>query len=336
MSGIDGWILVVGYGSIGRRHYQNLKALDVEDVRLLRGKPRPQSFESPEGAVVYHELDTALADGPAVVVVANPTSLHVLTARAALEVGASVLLEKPVDADLKAARSLLAAESAASGVCSMAYCFRYHPLYRKLHDVIASGKLGRVFHAHTWQGSFLPGWHPWEDYHTSYAALPDMGGGVVRTLDHDLDMLRWTLGQPTEVLASAGPLSGIGTEAEDTADMIFRFPGRVQACAHLCYARQDYSRGMWAVGEAGSVNLDWNAGTLHVTEGNQVVETVTLPDDFDLNSIYVDMARDALDGFAETPSRATAPLADGVAGLEMALGALVSSRDGKVVSLKGA
>lgn len=330
------WILVVGYGSIGRRHFRSLQSLGCDDVRLLRtGEPRPGAFESPPGVKVYHCLADALADGPWLVVVANPTSLHADAAAAALKAGANVLLEKPVAGDMKSAQKILAAQKDSPAAVSMAYCFRYHMLYRQLHDAVKSGRLGRVFHAHTWQASYLPSWHPWEDYHASYAARAELGGGVVRTLDHDLDMIRWVMGQPVEVLASSGAMSGIAVEVEDTADMIFRFAGSAQACAHVSFGRRDYCRGMWVVGEAGSANLDWNAGTLTITTGDEVAEKTSLPGDFELGTIYVDMLRDALAGFAASPPRAAIGLWEGVAALEMALAALASSENGKSVSLKG-
>lgn len=336
MTDASHWILVVGYGSIGRRHFRNLQSLGHDDVRLLRTSgPRPGAFESPPGVKVYHSLADALADGPWLVVVANPTSLHADTAAAALKAGANVLVEKPVAGDMKSARKILAAQKDSPAMVSVAYCFRYHMLYRQLHDAVKGGRLGRVFHAHTWQASYLPSWHPWEDYHASYAARAELGGGVVRTLDHDLDMIRWIMGQPVEVLASAGAMSGIGLEVEDTADMIFRFAGGTQASAHVSFGRRDYCRGMWVVGEAGSANLDWNAGTLTITAGDEVAEKVSLPGDFELGTIYVDMLRDALAGFAASPASPAIPLADGMAALEMALGALASSENGKSVCLKG-
>lgn len=96
----DDWFLVVGYGSTGRRHFQNLLKLGFKDVRLLRsGTGRVGAFESPVDVKVYTELEDALMDRPSVVVVANPTSLHVPIAKAALESGACVFLEKPVSAD---------------------------------------------------------------------------------------------------------------------------------------------------------------------------------------------------------------------------------------------
>ncbi len=178
------WILVVGYGSIGRRHFRSLQSLGHDDVRLLRtSEPRPGAFESPPGVKVYHCLADALADGPSLVVVANPTSLHADAAAAALKAGANVLLEKPVAGDMKAAQKIVAAQKDSPATVSMAYCFRYHMLYRQLYDAVKGGRLGRVFHAHTWQAGDLPSWHPWEDYHASYAARAELGAFDKFTID---------------------------------------------------------------------------------------------------------------------------------------------------------
>jgi predicted dehydrogenase len=332
----DDWFLVVGYGSIGRRHFQNLLKLGFKDVRLLRsGTGRVGAFENPVDVKVYTELEDALMDRPSVVVVANPTSLHVPIAKAALESSACVFLEKPVSADLDSARSLHAVEAETHGVCAIGYCYRYHPLYRQLYDTVKQDRLGRIFHACSWWASYLPYWHPWEDYRSGYAARADLGGGVIGTLDHELDMLRWIVGEPVEVLASAGPISGIGVSVEDTADMIFRLRDKVQANVHLSFGRHDYTRGMWVVGEAGSANLDWNSGMLTISKGKEVDEKIELPQDFDLNSIYIDILRDALEGFYESEPRAVIPLSAGIAALEMAVGALKSSASGRSVKLKG-
>ena len=300
---------------------------------MRSGREPAPGFESPPDSIVYESLENALSDSPSAVIVANPTSLHAPVAIAALQAGACVLLEKPVSADLEEARGLETQVESAVGVCSMAYCFRYHPLYSALAKWVKEDRLGRIFHVHSWQASYLPDWHPWEDYRESYAARTDLGGGVVRTLDHDLDVLRWIAGQPTDVMASTASLSGIGVDVEDTADMIFRFADRKQAHVHVCFGRRDYARGMWVVGEEASATLDWARGTLVATDGKHVIDQITISDDYDLNEMYLDMLKDALDSFALAAPRSAIPLSDGIAALEMATAALESSGSSKAVHL---
>ena len=331
----EGWILVAGFGSIGRRHYRNLRSLGIDDVRLLRSGRRPTpGFETPTGVTAYSSLADALDDKPSVVVVANPTSLHVEVAAKATSAGALVVLEKPVGSDLASALRLLRAIDRTGGVISMAYCFRYHPLYVAMRDVINSGILGRVFHVDAWQANYLPDWHPWEDYRESYAARSDLGGGVVRTLDHELDMLNWLFGKPSAVVASVGSMSGIGVPVDDTADMIFRYEQKMQARVHVSFGRRDYSRGMVVVGEAATARLDWSAGYVQVIRGSEQLLEDRHNAMASLDEMYLDMMKSALDGFGRTPAMAAIPLEDGVLAMRMAESALLSSEQGRTFEIR--
>ena len=53
-----------------------------------------------------------------------------------------------------------------------------------------------MLYAKAWFESYLPSWHPWEDYGLSYAARKDLGGGALRTLDHEIDFLELVPGDP--------------------------------------------------------------------------------------------------------------------------------------------
>ena len=87
--------LVVGLGSIGRRHARNLASLGHEvDVcrQVGAAQPEPLGVDARE----FNRLQAALEAEPDVVIVTNPTSLHVETAGQAIEAGAHVLIEKPI------------------------------------------------------------------------------------------------------------------------------------------------------------------------------------------------------------------------------------------------
>src|SRR6185437_727675 len=101
------WLLIVGYGSIGRRHFQNAQQLGWADVRLLRTpSARAGAFGTPPGTREYGDLDAALADEPFAAIVANPSSLHSTTACRLLRARVPVLLEKPVSATMEGARDV--------------------------------------------------------------------------------------------------------------------------------------------------------------------------------------------------------------------------------------
>ena len=64
---------------------------------------------------------------------------------------------------------------------------------------------------------YLPDWHPYEDYRTSYAARAELGGGVVLTQIHDYDLAWWLFG-PCHGRRNRRALSDLEIDVEDTVD----------------------------------------------------------------------------------------------------------------------
>lgn len=176
--------VVTGFGSIGRRVVRNLRALGVTDVTVYRTGQGTLSTED-EGVTVVDDLDAALSKGPSTVFVVNPTALHVPTALAAARAGSHLLLEKPISHTLDGVEELRRVVAEQGLVCLVGHQFRFHPGLLALRRWLDS--IGPVLHAQAHWGEYLPDWHPWEDYRSSYSAVPALGGGVTLTLCHPLD-----------------------------------------------------------------------------------------------------------------------------------------------------
>ena len=198
--------LIAGLGSIGRRHFRNLIALGETDLVLLRTRKATLPDDELAGYPVETDIHEALQKHkPDAVVVANPTSLHLDVAIPAAEAGCHILLEKPVSHSLDGLNSLQKAAEKSGSKILVGFQFRYHPTLNKARDIIKSGALGQVLTVHAHWGEYLPNWHPWEDYHQSYAARADLGGGVIGTLTHPLDYLRYLLGRDRYALVVQRP-----------------------------------------------------------------------------------------------------------------------------------
>ena len=327
-------VLIVGYGSIGRRHFENAKQLGIRDIHILRSQRESRSgLPSPKDAVIHVGWDEALRNEFDFAVVANPTSLHARTAIILLEAGIPVLLEKPVDACLDTAQRMMLLSEERSVPVSMGYCFRYHPLYLAARRESTAGHLGEIRHVRLWQASYLPHWHPGEDYRKSYAANAGLGGGVVKTLDHELDMLRWLLGDPQSVYCMTSRMPSLGTDVEDTADMIFQYTRGRYASVHVSFARPGYWRGLSIVGARATCSLNWRQGTVAIDDGRNVREVARIPASFKLNSIYVTMLHEAINGFSQPQPCAAVPLGAGIAALRMAEASLRSAKQRREVRL---
>ncbi|MBN2047373.1 MAG: hypothetical protein JW750_05990, partial [Anaerolineaceae bacterium] len=68
--------LIAGFGSIGRRHFRNLRALGQNEIVLLRSRRSTLDDEEVAGYPVEMTIEAALAHRPDALIVANPTALH--------------------------------------------------------------------------------------------------------------------------------------------------------------------------------------------------------------------------------------------------------------------
>src|SRR6202034_1306067 len=120
--------LLVGYGSIGRRHLANLHAAGVSDWAVVHTWQGTLPVERPCPIRIYSDLRDALdKESPAFAVIANPTSLHVPTALACVEAGCDLLLEKPVSHTLAGLDELVAMAAATGVGVLVGFQFRFNP-----------------------------------------------------------------------------------------------------------------------------------------------------------------------------------------------------------------
>jgi len=249
--------LIAGLGSIGRRHFRNLKALGETDIVLLRSHHATLPDDELAGFPVESDLQAALKKHkPEAVIVANPTALHLDIAIPAAKAGCSILMEKPISHKLDRLDELELALKSGDGRLLTGFQFRFHPGLIRTKQLITDGELGRIISAHVHFGEYLPAWHPWEDYRKGYAARADLGGGVVRTQSHALDYLPWLVGNVESVWGFTARLSDLEVDVEDTAKIGLRFENKALGSLHLDYNQQPPSHHFEIIGTLGS--LQWN------------------------------------------------------------------------------
>jgi predicted dehydrogenase len=317
-------VAVVGLGSIGRRHLENLDRLGVADRVVVRRPQRANAaFEPPAGVAVAHSLQEALGARLDAAIICNPTSLHVETALAYLDAGVSVLIEKPIAHRLDDAERLIAAAKRRGACAGMAYAMRYHPAYRLARDAIAEGRLGRTLYAKVWFEAYLPDWHPWEDYRQGYAARRDLGGGALPTLDHELDFLNWCLGQAERAEGRSGRSGALEMDADDWATLSMRYPGEVMAGGTFSLCRRDRSRGFEFIGERATLRFHFETGQLELLRGGERgAQLLWNGAGYDLNDMYLEMLRDFLGALVGRRRQAPVPLEAGLHALRVAEGAI--------------
>jgi predicted dehydrogenase len=316
--------LIAGFGSIGRRHFRNLKELGQHDILFLRSGHSQLPDDELVGHIVEHEFDAALAHEPDAVIVATPTAKHLDIAIPAAEAGCHLLLEKPISHNMDRVPELEAAVAKSGSRVLVGFQLRFHPGLQKAAEILASGELGAPILARAHWGEYLPDWHPYEDYRLSYSARGDLGGGVVLTLCHPFDYLRWLLGEVGSVSAEMQNSGQLEIAVEDRAEVMLNFNSGALGSVHLDYLEKPGSH--WLQIECSNGGLRWDAadGLLRMCRPDDSVQEFPVPAGFERNDLFLAQTRH----FIDVVSGKAAPsctLADGRRALEIALAAHASS-----------
>lgn len=199
-------LVIVGLGSIGKRHKQNLELLGHEIIPSF-GK----------------------ADG---VLICNPTALHLQTALKATRLGLPVFIEKPLSHNLDNLDRL-------KGNILVGYCLRFDESLRKFKKTIPSRGIKSVkIVCQSW----LPDWHPSMNYRQSYSAKKELGGGVLLDLSHEIDYVLWFFGPVKKVSAKLQMAPELNIETEAIAGLQLEFISGIKADIHLSYASHQPAR----------------------------------------------------------------------------------------------
>lgn len=321
--------LIAGFGSIGRRHLRNLIALGEDDILLYRThhSTLPDQDEAARFPVIT-DLDDALSQRPDAVIISNPTALHLDIAIPAAEMGCAILMEKPVSHSMERLDDLHAAVMKGGAPVLVGFQFRYHPTLQMAGRLVSHGAIGSPLSARAHWGEYLPNWHPWEDFRQGYAARPDLGGGVILTLCHPLDYLRWMLGEVESLFALTAKSGGLELPVEDTAEISMRFGGGTIGSVHLNYVQQPAVHVLEIIGSAGTLRWNNADGMLNLYQAEKGEwENYAPPDGFDRNWMFLDEMRDFV-AAARGGSQPACGLEDGIRVLEIALLARRSAEDG--------
>lgn len=325
--------LIAGYGSIGRRHFENLKTLGQRDVLFYRsGKGQFENKEL-DGYVVEMDIDAALRHKPDAVIISNPTALHLDIAIPAAQAGCHILLEKPISHNMDRIAQLREVVAKSGSRVLVGFQFRYHPGLIKIAELLASDELGDPLFGRAHWGEYLPDWHPYEDYRKSYSARDDLGGGVVLTLSHPFDYLNWLLGPVESVSGSTQASRQLEIEVDDQADVILKHSSGALTTVHLDYLQKPPTHTLELVLSKGMLRWDASNALLQIYRSQTSQwKSQNLAEDFERNDLFLDLMRHFID-VVENGKEPACSLDDGIAALQIALAVHESAANGQKLEL---
>ena len=130
--------LVVGCGSIGKRHLRNLQEIGVDRLGAVDSREdRRQEVADALGITnLYASVDEAMADGYDAVVAGVPTAYHMAVARSAIEHNAHVLVEKPLANNDEGVEELLKEAERRKLIFMVGYTYRFWPPLQKVKQLL--------------------------------------------------------------------------------------------------------------------------------------------------------------------------------------------------------
>jgi predicted dehydrogenase len=324
-------ILVIGTGSIGRRHMTNLQALGHEvhaySERLVRGVVHAL----PEQVQAVTSLDHMGAAQFDAAIISNRTDQHITSAMAALEFCNALYIEKPLSANLAGLDYFQNLCADRGSAIELGFMMRYHPNLQWIKNYLQSGLLGEVMHARASVGQWLPDWRPSTDHRQGFGAFYRYGGGVTMELIHELDLVTWLLGEVVDVCAMQRPVAQLEIETEAIAEISMRLANGILAQVHLDYVRPGYGRTLEILCNKGVLTWDYSTSrvVLSSSNGEQTVLHEAL--EFERNSMFLDAMRYFLKRVEQPYLMPAASLKEGIHSLRVALASHQSSRERRFV-----
>jgi predicted dehydrogenase len=271
-------VLIVGLGSIARKHIKALKELYPDTIiYALRHSNSGVNFPQVQNIYNWKELKVK----PDFIIISNPSSEHYLTLKECLTLRVPLFIEKPLFHELNNGLELID-QITQLGIKTYIACFlRFHPVIRYLKRTIEQ-KNKLINEVNIYCGSYLPDWRPGTNFRNSYSASKVMGGGVHLDLIHEIDYVYYLFGKPQKTHKILRSKSTLNIDAVDYANYCLEYKNFAVNII-LNYFRRDPKREIEIVFE--DITLSGDLITSEIKDGKN---NIIFEDDTILHKLYID------------------------------------------------
>ncbi len=281
-------IISIGCGSMGKRHIANILEINpAANIHIIRKTPIHDKFTQSVDACLLRDW-SELQNKMDLAIIANPSEFHLPHLAKVIELGIPVYIEKPLVtsiSDLHLLQHLLKQANYCKPIM-MGCNLRFLPSIIQLKSQLEQGVIGNICRAIFEVGYYLPYWRPEQDYQKSYSANKTMGGGVIFDLVHELDLVRYLLGEFSVQSSLFQTLSHLKIDVEDTAVIHLGRSGGPFVSVHLDYVSQSLTRNIKIVGDEGTLIWDLVACTLELRKANHTLSLSAKEEDYNISSTY--------------------------------------------------
>jgi predicted dehydrogenase len=260
-------ILIIGYGSIAKKHVVALGKLGITELNIYAYRSTPGNDLGKEIINVY-TFDKVKSIKFDFIIISNPTIHHFDTIKKVLHLNTPLFIEKPVIHNLENS-SILESQIIRMKLKTYVGCnLRFHTCIDFVKKQLPKKIWGKVEEVNAYCGSYLPDWRPNRDYKKVYSSHADQGGGAHLDLIHELDYLYYLFGNPKKIQRTLKSKSSLAIHATDYAHYLLEYSDFV-ASTTLNYFRKLPKRQLEIVCKDSIINVDLIKNT--VTENNEII-----------------------------------------------------------------
>lgn len=278
-------VLLVGCGSVGRRHLINLISLPQVGKIIVYSKVRNylSGLKDKNKISRVESLDDIQADWA---IIANETYKHVPAALILAKKGIPLFIEKPLAQGLSRGLERLKKIAIRKNVqIGVGYNLRFLGALRFVKTILSRRALGNIYFVKIEVGQYLPAWRNGRDYRVSYSAFKKRGGGVALDLSHEIDYMRYLFGEPRFFKALKLKVSDLKIDSEDIFEGLYAYDGFICG-VHMDYLQKKPRRIIRIEARNGSLVCDL-IGKKIVMEINGKKKIVAGKKLFDLDKTYM-------------------------------------------------
>ena len=270
-------VLIIGYGSIGKRHAKIL--LNIKKIRELKILTSQKNIPFK----TIKQINKIKEYNPDYIVICNETSKHLryLKYIESNFKNKHILIEKPVFEKFHNIRIV-------KNKVFVGYNLRFHPLLNILKENIKNRKIWSV---QIICGSYLPSWRKNIDYKKSYSSKK-IGGGVILDLSHELDYAVWLFGDLKPKFVINKKISDLKIQSDDYLNLFCQNEKKTNLQINLNYFMKNPIRKIFIDGSNISISLDLIKNILSVYKKEK--HFIKKINNFDKNLMYKNQHEDII------------------------------------------
>jgi len=287
-------VLIVGLGSIGRRHLAIIKSL-FPAINIIVFRHTSCNHDDLKQVDLYKcvtSINDAIELKPQAAIISNPASLHLEVSKQLANKGIHLLIEKPISDSSMGVKELIDICYQNKVTLMTGYNMRFLPSLIEFRKQIYSKKIGKIYSIRSEIGQYLPSWRPEKNYRTSVSAQKLLGGGALLELSHEIDYLSWIFGKVDWVKSHVSKQSDLEIDVEDSAQVILGFKKSddvlLTASLNIDFIRHDTTRKCFAIGEKGTLLWDGIKGQVKLFKESSKDWEVLFSSNPDRNFTYME------------------------------------------------